>query len=135
MPPVWERDEPSLSVRRRGSAIGRHVKTTEDIARQLQKCTGYMLPSSTQPSAAQSSLPLSFGAELGDGVTLSIIGQRSRFLSITQATWSCSEPDKFYGLQHIWYNVMMECLARFSMFRYIFIMLIKYLCKIETSRI
>ena len=25
---------------------------------------------------------------------------RSRFLSITLATHGCSEPDKFYGLQH-----------------------------------
>ena len=30
--------------------IGRRVKTTEDLARQLQKCTGYMLPSFVYPA-------------------------------------------------------------------------------------
>ena len=36
----------------------------------------------------------------------------SQFLSMTRATRSCSEPDKFYGLQH---NVV---IARFSKFRF-----------------
>ena len=79
------------------------MKTTEDLARQLQ-----------------TSLPSSFCAELGEKgrVTRSMIGHVfTIFLSITRATRSYSEPDKFYGLQHIWYNVVMACLARFSRFR------------------
>ena len=55
-------------------------------------------------------------------------------LFVTLATWSCSEPDKFYGLRHIWYNVVMASLASFPRFVFLrsFFMPI---CKIEASRI
>ena len=67
----------SINDRPKRSMIGRRVETTEDLARQLQKCTGSCFhPSSTQSSAAQSSLLSSLGAELGEKgrVTRSMIG-------------------------------------------------------------
>ena len=46
----------------------------------------------------------------------SIIGHAFAIFSITLATHSCSEPDKFYGLQHFWYIVVMTSFARFWRF-------------------
>ena len=40
----------SINDRPKRSMIGRRVKTMEDLARQLQKCTGYMLPSFVYPA-------------------------------------------------------------------------------------
>ena len=114
--------------------IGRRMKTTPDSFKSvLVTC---FQPSSTQPSAAQSSLPssLRWSWVKKGGLRDQWSDMRSRFLFVTLATWSCSEPDKFYGLRHIWYNVVMAYLASFPRFVFLrsFFMPI---CKIEASRI
>ena len=98
----------SINDRPKRTMIGRCVKTTEHLARQLQKCTGYMLPSFVYTAISCTELAaFVVWRELGEKGR-SLIGQAHDliFLSLTRATWSCSESDKFYGLQHIWYNVV-----------------------------
>ena len=62
--------------RTNGSIIKLHVKTAGDLAKQLRKSTGYMLPSFIYPTAAQSLLSSPFGILLGkrERVTPSMIG-------------------------------------------------------------
>ena len=46
---------------------------------------------------------------------------RSRFLSITLVEHGCSVSDKFYRLQHFWYNVVMAWFARFPRFLFLIV--------------
>ena len=103
------------------SMIGLRVKTI-DLARQLQKCTGYMLPSLVYPaisSVSQISLPSSLGTMLGeeDRSRDQQWDMHSPFLSIALAAYTCLQSDKFYGMQHFWYNVLIPCFASFSRFQ------------------
>ena len=52
----------------------------------------------------------------------------SRFLFITLVEHGCSVSDKFYRLQHFWYNVVIACFARFPRF------LIKFSRQIQKIR-
>ena len=86
------------------------MKPTEDLARQLQKCTGYMLPYFVYPAISCTKLA-AFVVRRGAGrkragYAINQWDMRSRFLSVTRATRNCSEPKKFYGLQHI---IMVQC--------------------------
>ena len=105
--------------------IGLRVKTTGDLARQLRKCTGYMLPSFVYPAISSTKLAAFVvrhnagrkraGHAINDGTCV------HHFLSIALAAYTCSESDKIYRMQHFWYNVVMSCFASFSRFRYILI--------------
>ena len=46
----------SINDRTKRSMIGLRVKTTVDLARQLRKCTGYMLPSLVCPAISSTKL-------------------------------------------------------------------------------
>ena len=105
--------------------IGLRVKTTGDLARQLRKCTGYMLPSFVYPAISSTKLAAFVvrhnagrkraGHAINDGTCV------HHFLSIALAAYTCSESDKIYRMQHFWYNVVMPCFASFSRFRYFLI--------------
>ena len=82
--------------------IGLRVKTTVDLARQLRKCAGYMLPSLVYPAISSTKLAAfvvrhNAGQKraahaINDGTCV------HHFLSIALAAHTCSESDKFYGL-------------------------------------
>ena len=88
-------------------------------------CEGSLVPVQVKSTGLGGALCISFAC---DGCS------KQASLFVTLATWSCSEPDKFYGLRHIWYNVVMASLASFPRFGFLrsFFMPI---CKIEASRI
>ena len=85
--------------------IGLRVKSTEDLARQVRKCAGYMLPSLVYP-AITSTTPAAYVVRYNAGQKRAdhAINDHGRaftiFLSIALAAYTCSESDKFYGLQH-----------------------------------
>ena len=117
--------------------IGLRVKTTEDLARQLRKCTGYMLPSLVYPAISSTKLAAFVirhnAGRKRAGHAINDVTCVHHFLSIALAAYTCSELDKIYRMQHFWYNVVMPCFASFSRFRY-FVIGQKYVRKIETSR-
>ena len=120
--------------------IGLRVKTAGDLARQLRKCTGYMLPSLVYPAISSTKLAAFVirhnagrkraGHAINDGTCV------HHFLSVALVAYTCSESDKIYRMQHFWYNVVMPCFASFSRFRFFYYFVIgqKYVRKIETSR-
>ena len=77
-------------------------ETTVDLARQLRKCAGYMLPSLVYPAISSTKLAAFVvrhnagqkraGHAINDGTCV------HHFLSIALAGHTCSESDKFYGL-------------------------------------
>ena len=75
--------------------IGLRVKTMGDLARQLRKCTGYMLPSLVYPVISSTKLAAFVvqhnagrkraGHAINDGTCI------HHFLSIALAAYTCSE--------------------------------------------
>ena len=76
-----------------------------DLARQLRKCTVYTLPSLVYPVINSTKL-----------AAFVVLGERGRGHAINDRTYvqrfcplhalaahGCSESDKFYGRQHLWY--------------------------------
>ena len=104
--------------------IGLRVKTTGDLARQLRKCTGYMLPSLVYPAISSTKLAAFVirhnagrkrAGHANDGTCV------HHFLSVALVAYTCSESDKIYRMQHFWYNVVMPCFASFSRFRFFYL--------------
>ena len=85
------------------------------LPRQVRGCLySSMIPCPPSVIASKSQLGQPWDADAFPGATRGIIiksGMRSRFLSITLATHSCSEPDNFYGLQYYWYNIVTTSFA------------------------
>ena len=101
--------------RTNGSIIELHVKTAGDLARELRKCTGYMLPSFIYPTISSTKLtifPVRHTARQNRAGQA--INDRTCVHDLVEH--GCSVSDKFYRLQHFWYNVVITCFARFSRF-------------------
>ena len=94
-----------INDRTKRSMIGLRVKSTEDLARQVRKCAGYMLPSFVYP-AISSTNPAAFVVRHNAGQKRAghAINDRTRvhhiFVHSSGCIYTCSESDKFYGLQH-----------------------------------
>ena len=92
----------------------------EDLARQLQKYTGYMLPSLVYPPISSTKLGAfvirhSAGRKRA-GYVINAWPCVNRLSSIAMAACTSFRSDRFYGLQHLWYNVVMPCFATFLRF-------------------
>ena len=83
----------SINDRQKRSMIGRRVKTTEDLARELQKCTGYMLPSFVYPAISCTKLA-AFVVRRGAGrkgrVTRSMVGHAFTIFARTSILVHCT---------------------------------------------
>ena len=73
------------------AGMGLRVKTAVNLARQLRKCTGYMLPSLVYPTISSTKLASAFDTALGERGRGHAIILCSAFLSIALAAHSCSE--------------------------------------------
>ena len=91
--------------------IGLRVKTTGDLARQLRKCTGCMLPSLVYPAISSTKLAAFVvrhnAGRKRAGHAINVGTCVHHFLSIALAAYTCSESDKISKMQHFWYNVVM----------------------------
>ena len=101
----------SRKNRTNGSIIELHVKTAGDLARQLRKCAGYMLPSFIYPAISSTKLtmfPVRHTARQKRAGQA--INDRTCVHDFCLVEHGCSVSDIFYRLQHFWYNVVIACL-------------------------
>ena len=87
--------------RTNGSIIELHVKTAGDLARELRKCTGYMLPSFIYPTISSTKLtifPIRHTARQNRAGQA--INDRTCVHDFCLVEHGCSVSDKFYRLQH-----------------------------------
>ena len=107
-----EQSSPKAAKNRtNGSIIELHVKTAGDLAKQLRKCAGYMLPSFIYPTISSTKLtmfPVRHTARQKRAGQA--INDRACVQSITLVEHGCLVSDIFYRLQHFWYNVVIACL-------------------------
>ena len=102
------------------------MKNTEDLARQLRKCTGYMLPSFVYPAISSTKLA-AFVVRHGAAQKRAgyVINDRT---SKTLATRSCPQADKFFGVQYCWSDGMFCQLLEVLLFTIYFYAVVSPIC-------